>query len=106
MISAREVTPAAWSDILVLYDDSEYSAIWGRFRQRSYRVLGVRWNGKEGEVGYPNQGKYPLWYVEPDFLARPVLIGLREKLQGSPNHAQREQYLKNLSIALEEAPRP
>jgi hypothetical protein len=103
MAKAREVTPGAWSDILVLYDDGEYSAVWGRFRNSSHRMLGVRWNGKEGEVGYPNQGGHPLWYVEPPFVERSIILGLGEKLRRSPHIPQREQYLQNLAVALNEA---
>jgi hypothetical protein len=104
MVPGREVRPGKWSDVLDLYDDGVYSVIWGRYKKNSYRVLGVRWNGKEGEVGYPNLGGNPLWYVEPDFLLRPVLLGIREKVERSPNLPNREQYLKNIAVALDEAP--
>lgn len=104
MVPARHVRPHAWTDILVLYDDGEYSAIWGRYKKGSCRVMGVRWNGREDTVGYPNQGRNPLWYVEPDFLARPVLLGLQAKLSASPNVPDREAYLKNIAVALGEAP--
>lgn len=103
MANAREVTPGAWSDILVLYDDGEYSAVWGRFRNSSRRMLGVRWNGKHGEVGYPNQGGHPLWYVEPSFLERSIILALGEKLHRSPQIPHREQSLQHLATALNEA---
>ena len=104
MASAREVTPGSWSDIIVVYDDGEYSAIWGRFRCRPYRVLGVRWNKADGEIGYPSAFGRPQWYVEPDFLARPVLLALQEKMTKSTNIANRDICLKNIVVALDEAP--
>jgi hypothetical protein len=45
-----------------------------------------------------------LWYVEPDFLLRPALLAIREKVERSPNLPNREQYLRHIAIALDEAP--
>lgn len=73
---ADEVTPQKWRQdenyrIRILYDDGEYSVIWGKYEET--RALGVRWNGGTTEIGYPGQGAHPTWYVEPDFIAISIL---------------------------------
>ena len=72
---AEEVRPQKWLwdenySIRVLYDDGDYSVIWGKYE--NVRALGVRWNGGT-DVGYPGQGGHPTWYVEPDFIAIAIL---------------------------------
>lgn len=74
-MKANEVRPQKWLwdknyPIRVLYDDEEYSIIWGKYENT--RALGVRWNGGT-EIGYPGQGAHPTWYVEPDFIAIVIL---------------------------------
>jgi len=67
----------AWTGITqyeFLYDDGEYSVIWGKYENTP--ALGVRWNDGT-EVGYPRQGAHPTWYVEPDFLAISILQRLQ-----------------------------
>ena len=73
MINGCDVRPAKWSDVIDLYDDGEYSAIWGRYENATRRVLGVRWNGDEGSKGFPLSSGHPVWHVEPDFLAKGIL---------------------------------
>jgi hypothetical protein len=72
---ADEVTPQKWLwddnyPIRILYDDGDYSVIWGKYE--NIRALGVRWNGGT-DIGYPGQGAHPTWYVEPDFIAINIL---------------------------------
>lgn len=100
---AIDVTPKDWTEISVLYDDGMYSVIWGRFRLNRIKSLGVRWNGAEGEKGYPSFGKYPLWYREPEFLIMPILRGLLEKHQGATPTPQTATYIKRAETALREA---
>lgn len=72
-MNPTNVNPAAWSDHEVIFDDleSEYSALWGKYQGKL--CLGTRWNGPHEERGYPGQGQYPLWFVEPDFLTLAIL---------------------------------
>ncbi len=119
MPSAIQVQPKDWSEITVLYDDGYYSVIWGRFRRRPFKNMGVRYNegDKPGGIGYPSLGKYPLWYVEPPIMVEPILLGLQKKLQAgdvasatdvaratdtaeSDPDSQRTFYLRNVEIAL------
>lgn len=96
------VNPAAWSNHEVIYNDpiEEFSAVWGMFRGRY--CLGTRWNGDHVGRGYPGQGKYPLWYVEPDFLTLSILqrllINATDRGLRSPS---RELYSDKIAHALE-----
>jgi len=72
-MNPHDVKPNAWTEIEVIFNDTnqEYSAIWGKFN--GTYCLGTRWNGELDQRGYPGQGEYPLWFVEPDFLTVPIL---------------------------------
>lgn len=104
MPNVSEVRPQIWdkSSVIDLYDDGDYSAIWGHCDKSVKRRLGVRWNGEDGYVGYPNQGKNPVWYNEPDFLERVILLGLLETLITTPSHGRSEKFISNIHIALNE----
>jgi hypothetical protein len=80
MPAGSTVRPQRWSNIINLYDDGTYSAIWGNYDNSPNHRLGVRWNGDPGVVGYPGQGSYPTWYVEPDFLTKQILLELRAQV--------------------------
>lgn len=107
MAEGCTVRPEKWSEVLDLYDDGDYSAIWGCYDRNEKRCLGVRWNGVESALGYPNQGGNPLWYVEVDFLTRPILHRLLDRIL-APNQnkkpiiEKREKYIKNILTALQE----
>lgn len=97
MPSASEVTPGKWSDIRVLFDNGWYSVIAGEY-EGEY-AMGERWNGDEGEPGFPSQGGHPLWHVVPDFLRPAVLAALRDELgrtDSADNRAQAAAVLREL----------
>lgn len=98
------VRPRRWSNVIDLYDDATYSAIWGSYDGGSERCLGVRWNGNDTDepYGYPNQGRNPLWYVERGFLARPILSALLCELARNRSFQRREDYQRNILVALSE----
>jgi hypothetical protein len=100
MPAGSSVRPKKWENVLDLYDDGEYSAIWGSYDGEPVRCLGVRWNGEGGGVGYPNQGPNPLWHVEPAFLAKGILFALLEKVNFSD--PVDKQHLNNILEALRE----
>ena len=78
-MNGHDVRPAKWSDVIDLYDDGDYSAIWGRYENAPWRVLGVRWNGDEETKGFPISSGYPVWHVEPDFLAKGILFAFLDQ---------------------------
>jgi hypothetical protein len=102
MPSAATVAPKKWTNTIILYDNGYYSAIWGSFDGGLDRCLGVRWNGEVNDVGYPNQGGNPLWYVEPKFLTEPILLSLLSNLIDDKSINNREEYKKNILLALDE----
>jgi hypothetical protein len=87
------VRPQKWSRVIDLYDDGTNSAIWGSFEWAEDRCLGVRYN-----EDYPNQGGNSLWYVEPRFVTKNILLELlsRVNLNASYGHAN------NILLALRE----
>jgi len=91
-IDAKSVKPKKWKNILILFDDGSYSAIWGNYENSKSRVLGVRWNGEDNDIGYPNLAGNPLWYVEPLFLRKSILLTLLYKVIHSNLPDKKELY--------------
>ena len=106
MPSASEVRPGRWALTRVLFDNGYYSAVWGTFKGVDEPVrhgcLGVRWNGSGSHPGYPNQGGNPVWYREPEFMTKAVILALQEELNRQPETAEQQDYLNNITVALGE----
>jgi len=96
MPKAVDVNPLKWTRKIVLYDDNEYSVVWGYYDNSDNRCLGVRWND-----GYPSQGGNPLFYIEPELTTEPILLAILSKLSNS-NTPERNAYIENILIALKE----
>lgn len=103
MPSVSEVRPKIWENVLDLYDDGDFSAIWGNREKSNRRTLGVRWNGSDGYVGYPNQGNHPVWFSQPNFLEHHILLGLLQQLKSNPSMPRQEEFVKNILTVLMEA---
>ncbi len=99
MPAGSTVRPHKWSNVIDLYDDGVSSAIWGSYDGSKNRCLGVRWNGGHSH-GYPNQGNNPLWYVEPDFVTKNILLELLSRVNNKPSIG----HIKNILQALTECP--
>jgi len=70
-----------WSNVVELYNDGDFSVIWGNFTDDPKPCLGIRWNGEnENSVGFPRNGGEKLWFVLPNSLAGMVLLALYEKV--------------------------
>lgn len=102
-MKAIEVNPQNWLwdsnyKPKVLYDNNYYSIIWGKYK--NIRALGVRYNDDDNEsgVGYPHQGAYPTWYIEPDFIAAAIL----QRLLISAIDSGVKEYLDNIIFAINE----
>lgn len=103
MPSVSEVRPKIWDNVLDLYDDGTFSAIWGSREESESRELGVRWNGENGYVGYPNQGANPVWFSQPSFLEKAILLSLIDKLSANPALLRKDEFVINILIALQES---
>jgi hypothetical protein len=95
MPSGNNVRPNKWDNVIDLYDDGDYSAIWGSYENSAERCLGVRWNGDQN-AGYPNQGGNPLWYVEPDFATKNILLELLSRVNNDPKVGNIQNVLQAL----------
>lgn len=106
MPAGSEVRPKRWSKVLDLYDDGAYSAIWGTYKDtktRSVRCLGVRYNRHDAsELGYPSQGKYPSWYVEPPIMTGVILEQLHSLVEQMTENPRKNGWLDNIRTALDE----
>lgn len=104
MPAGREVRPHAWTDVIDLFDNDVYSAIWGRYRENPHRDLGVRWNrsSEHGEPGFPNSFGKPTWHVEPNYFGVALIAAMRQEVLHDGYPGDRVEHLRNLDIALKE----
>lgn len=101
MIHAKDVKPKKWSNIDILYEDEQCSFIIGNYIGKKNKILAMRWNkgeDSEDEIGYPKQGKYPLWFILPEFLYKDVLIVLKNKKSSKINLENIDNALKELNF--------
>jgi len=101
MPEGKDVKPEKWSNEIILFDDGYYSAIWGNYENSPEKKLGVRWNGQGSEPGFPNKFNHPIWFVEREFLVKPILLELYfQTLKSQEKEAKK--YLENIKLALSE----
>ena len=59
---------------LIIYNNSKFSMAWGSYECGAN--LGMRWNGAGNDEGYPNRGRYPVWFMLPEDLSISIVKGL------------------------------
>lgn len=92
-----------WKDVSVLFDDGDFSVIWGKFSENNSidePYMGMRWNGKGDKVGYPQFSFNPRWLVIPDSISILVLKGLKDLGLNEPKN--KNIHLKEIDKALNE----
>ncbi|MDR0472432.1 MAG: hypothetical protein LBH43_02005 [Treponema sp.] len=102
MPAGKEVRPLRWSNVIDLYDDGEFSAIWGEYQDEDGKKqprLGIRWNKIGSVVGYPNLGDNPVWFVIPHKFTAMFLFDLYSKATGNNSF---NGNLENILTALKE----
>lgn len=92
-MNAETVNPQKWSDKRILFDDGEISVIPGRYESGDL-VLGMRWNGVNDEVGYPNYAGNPTWFVYPNNFSLSLIRDIIGKLKTIETEISRK-YLEN-----------
>jgi len=112
MPKAVDVRPKRWSNILVLFDNGSYSAVWGNYDDSERRILGVRWNGNDvlenqTSKGFPTSRGKPVWHIEPDFLVLPLLKNMLTQVaidyaSGKLSEAHFVEYRNNIVHAIQE----
>jgi len=103
MRAGSTVRPQGWKDVIDLFDDKDFSAVWGKFENASSRCLGIRWNGNPditAHVGFPNSNGHPLWFVVPEYLRKMILFVLCDRV----NHDSSIGNIQNILVALNEYP--
>ena len=61
----ENVKPGKFRVHTIIYNNRDFSVAYGIW-ENSDKRLAFRWNGGEDELGYPRQGKYPLWFQLPN----------------------------------------
>ena len=97
MIAGNSVRPNKWSDVLDLFDDGVNSYIFGYYEDLYDYCIGVRWNGNKNNIGYPNHGNNPLWFVLPKHLWKATVGTLKALIEKNSNFGN----LTNINIAIE-----
>ena len=64
MTRPQDVNPRNFKVNCVIYDDGQFSIAWGTWEDDTRR-LAMRWNGNNGDPGYPKLFKHPVWFVLP-----------------------------------------
>lgn len=87
--NSREWTKDPNYPIRVLYDDGDYTIIWGKHYDTP--ALASRWN-------LTNEKEKPHWHIEPNFIANAILQRLLTFAIDRPNYG----YYDNILFAISE----
>ena len=99
MPAGKIVRPRKWSKVIDLYDDGEYSFIWGVYEKHEDDLcLGARWN-ETGitKRGFPNHGGHPIWHVEPKIVSTEIIKKLYNLVENNPSLGNLENIEKVLN---------
>tara|TARA_B100000214_G_scaffold10058_1_gene7215 strand:+ start:11192 stop:11554 length:363 start_codon:yes stop_codon:yes gene_type:complete len=111
MPRAIEVEHKRWTQTSVLIDTGEYSYIYGYYQGNAVKTIGMRWNGKGQDAGYPKLFKRPVWFNIPQELTLPTLLMLSSHLaltyagpvlskNGTMTKAEFDEYTINIKSAI------
>ncbi|WP_418233615.1 hypothetical protein [Butyricimonas virosa] len=97
MPDAKDVKPGKWSNIIILYDNGDYSVCWGNYDGGVERTMGIRWNDN-----YPRQGAWATWFVENHLFIESKIIQIIKLLHMGDCPGDKDLYLSNCEMALKE----
>jgi hypothetical protein len=84
-VAGASVRYSKITNAIDLFDDGYTSAVWCSYCGNPQRCLGVRYNGADDSVSFPNKEGYPLWYIEPDFVTRSILLDIIAAINNEPS---------------------
>jgi hypothetical protein len=76
MPAAKKVHQKKFLKFRILSEDPDFTVAWGKFDNEPPERLAMRWNGRPNEPGFPNQGKFPTWFMLPKELSVPLVKAL------------------------------
>src|SRR5215211_5616159 len=50
----------------VLYNDGQFSVVYGCWEEEQEQRIGMRWNGQGDDPGYPKLFSKPVWFLLPE----------------------------------------
>ena len=63
----EKVRPRNFKVEKIVYNKNSFSIAIGKWKGQKNNRFAMRWNGEhEKDQGYPNYGKYPMWFQLPD----------------------------------------
>ena len=86
-MNPENVNPNNFSVIHVLFNNDDFSIAYGTWED-NINYLAMRWNGNQGDAGYPKVFGHPMWFIVDNELCIPFL----QSLVGN-NNADNEKLL-------------
>lgn len=73
MPAPLEVRSGGFTPYRVVWSKNGFSIAWGNWEGEEPEAIAMRWDGKEGELGFPNSYGHPTWFLLPRELTLPIL---------------------------------
>lgn len=93
MPEPKEVNPSKFTVDRVLYNNNDFSIVFGTWNPNNSRVIAMRWNEGEDGNGYPKAFGNPQWFIIEESVSVNILSGLLTNASIS-----REEYLNILDV--------
>lgn len=74
-MNPQNVNPNNFTVIHILFNNEDFSIAYGTW-QDDLNYLAMRWNGNEGDAGYPKVFGHPMWFLIDNELRIPILGSL------------------------------
>ncbi|KAF0206107.1 MAG: hypothetical protein FD173_421 [Gallionellaceae bacterium] len=75
MPKPQDVNPGNFSVERVIYNNGEFSIAYGVW-EKTQKVIAMRWNGDDKDMGYPKTFGNPMWFIVHSDLKPMILKGL------------------------------
>ena len=71
----ENVNPGNFNVDCILFNNADFSIAYGTWEDNE-KYLAMRWNGEDGELGYPKVFTHPMWFMVDRSLILPILQSL------------------------------